>query len=51
MDDLLADTPVDDLTEDVCARCGTDRELTRPLSLWMDGQHWGEIVCVDCEQA
>lgn len=44
--------PVDDLSADTgarCARCGSDRELTRPNSLLLDGRHFGEIVCEDCE--
>lgn len=44
----VRDAVVDDLTEDVCAKCGTRYELTRPSSLYMDGQHWGEILCTDC---
>ena len=38
---------VDDLTESVCARCGTDRNLTRPISLVHDGAFHGVIVCED----
>ncbi len=39
---------VDDLTESECARCGTDRNLTRPISLFHDGAFHGLIVCEDC---
>lgn len=40
---------VDDLTESICADCGTPHELTRPISLLLNGEYFGEIVCVDCE--
>lgn len=39
---------VDDLTESTCARCATDRNLTRPISLFHDGAFHGTIVCEDC---
>lgn len=45
----IADAVVDDLTGQVCARCGTDRELTRPNSLVIDGVVFGLVVCTDCE--
>lgn len=50
----MIEVPVDDLSADTgarCARCGSDRELTRPNSLVLDGRVFGEIVCEDCELA
>lgn len=43
-------TPVDDLTEKRCAKCGTDRELTRPISLELNGEFFGRILCEDCHE-
>lgn len=46
----IATALVDDLTGEVCASCGTDRELTRPNALVVDGRAYGIVVCTDCEQ-
>lgn len=39
---------IDDLTESVCAHCGTDALLHRPVGLLVDGAWCGEIVCEGC---
>ena len=44
----VADAPVDDLTESLCARCGTEYNLHRPISLFLDGEFHGEVICEDC---
>jgi hypothetical protein len=40
---------VDDLTTGKCCRCGTDRELTRPISLLYRGKWLGLIYCEEHE--